>query len=128
MSIDKQPRPPLLTDPARWRRAIFDSPQQMAFQRMDDSLAYYANSINLNDKTLVLSKRSDKNAGGKLTFQRPAQDQLILDGSLIPDGSLNLDGSMDGHQVHMELQLVDRNKFLLVRRGFHWIQEFPMNQ
>ena len=35
---------------------------------------------------------------------------------------------MDGHQVHLELQLVDRNKFLLVRRGFHWIQEFPMNR
>jgi hypothetical protein len=115
MSIDKQPRSPLLTDPGRWRRAIFDSPQQMAFQRMDDSLAYYADSINLNDKTLVLTKRGDKNAGGNLTFERPAQDQLILD------------GSMDGYQVHLELQLVDRNKFLLVRRGFHWIQEFPMN-
>jgi len=88
----------------------------MAFQRMDDSLAFYAYSINLNDKTLALSKRSDKNAGGNLTFQRPAQDQLILD------------GSMDGHQVHMELQLVDHNKFLLVRRGFRWIQEFPMNR
>ena len=78
MSVDKQPRPPLLTDPERWRRAIFDYPQQMVFQRMDDSLAYYADSINLNDKTLVLSKRGDKNAAGNLTFQRPAQDQLVF--------------------------------------------------
>jgi len=23
----------------------------------------------------------------------------------------------------MELQLTDRNKFLLVSRGFHWVQE-----
>jgi hypothetical protein len=30
---------------------------------------------------------------------------------------------MDNHQVHMELQLTDRNSFVLVSRGFHWIQE-----
>ena len=116
MSVDKQPRPPLLNDTGRWRRAIFDFPRLMAFQRMDDSLAYYFDSINLNDKTLTLTKTSDKNAGGNLIFQRPAQDRLILD------------GPMDGHQVHMELQLVDPNKFLLVRRGFHWIQEFSLNR
>ena len=45
-----------------------------------------------------------------------------------PQDRLILDGSIDGHQVHMELQLVDPNKFLLVRRGFHWIQEFSLNR
>ncbi len=39
-----------------------------------------------------------------------------------------VDGRMDDHQVHLELQLTDRNNFLLVRRGFHWIQEFPFNR
>jgi len=39
-----------------------------------------------------------------------------------------LDGTMDGHAVHMQLQLVDRNKFVLVSRGFHWIQEYPYNR
>ena len=34
MSIDEQPRPPLLTDSTRWRRAIFDYPGRMAFQRI----------------------------------------------------------------------------------------------
>jgi hypothetical protein len=35
---------------------------------------------------------------------------------------------MDGHAIHIELQLLDRNKFLLVSRGFHWIQESPYNR
>jgi uncharacterized membrane protein YphA (DoxX/SURF4 family) len=116
MSIDEQPRPPLLTDYGRWRRAIFDSPAQMAFQRMDDSFTYYAASINPTDKILALTKRDDKNWTANFTFQRPARDHLILD------------GRMDDHQVHIELQLTDRNKFLLVRRGFHWIQELPFNR
>ncbi len=55
-----------------------------------------------------------KNWTASFTFQRPAGDQLILD------------GRMDNHQVHMELQLTDRNKFLLVSRGFHRIQEAPL--
>jgi hypothetical protein len=116
MSIDGQPRPPLLTDDARWRRAIFDFPQQAALQRMDDSMAFYRTAINPTEKTLVLTKGADKNWRANLTFQRPKQDKLIVD------------GRMEDHQVHIELQLTDRNKFLLVSRGFHWIQEFPLNR
>jgi hypothetical protein len=111
MSIDEQLRPPLLTDSTRWRRAIFDYPDVMAFQRLDDSFDPYVASVNLPEKTLALTKSDDKNWRASFTFQRPARDQLILD------------GRMDNHQVHMELQLTDRNSFVLVSRGFHWIQE-----
>ena len=114
MSIDGQPRPPLLTDSTRWRRAIFDYTDRMAFQRIDDSFAPYGASIKLPERTLALTKKDDENWKASFTFQRPAEDQLILD------------GRMDNHQVHMELQLTDRNKFLLVSRGFHWVQEFKL--
>ena len=116
MSIDEQPHPPLLTDSARWRRAIFDYPDAMAFQRMDDTFASYGASVNLPEKTLALTKSDDKNWSANFTFQQPAGNQLILD------------GRMDNHQVHMELQLTDRNKFLLVSRGFHWTQEAPLGR
>ena len=114
MSIDEQPRPPLLTDSTRWRRAIFDYPDRMAFQRTDDSFASYGASVNLPNRTLALTTNADKNWTASFTFQRPAEDQLTLD------------GRMDNHQVHMELQLADRNSFLLVSRGFHWTQEFKL--
>jgi hypothetical protein len=116
MSIDEQPRPPLLTDRDRWRRAIFDFPSAMDFQRTDDSFAHYAASLNLTNQTLALTKRGDQNWKANFTFQRPARDRLILD------------GRMDNRQVHIELQLTDHKKLLLVGRGFHWIQEFPFNR
>jgi hypothetical protein len=116
MSIDEQPRPPLLTDSARWRRAIFDFPDRMAFQRMDDTFASYGASVNLPERTLALTKKDDKNWRASFTFQRPAGDHLILD------------GRMDNHQVHMELQLTDRNKFPLISRGFHWTTEAPFGR
>ena len=116
MSIDEQPRPPLLTDSTRWRRAIFDYPGRMVFQRTDDSFVPYGASVNLPEKTLALTKKGDKNWTARFTFQQPAGNQLIMD------------GRMDNHQVHMELQLTDRNSFLLVSRGFHWIQEAPFGR
>jgi hypothetical protein len=116
LSIDGQIRSPLLNDYDRWRRAVFDFPQSITFQRMDDSFAYYGASINVNDKTIALTKYSDKNWKGNLTFQRVAENRLILD------------GNMDSHKIHMQLQLVDRSKFMLVSRGFHWIQEYPFNR
>jgi len=117
MSIDGQPRPPLLTDSTRWRRAIFDTyPDGMAFQRIDDSFARYGASVNLPGRTLALTKKDDKNWTASFTFQQPAGDRLILD------------GRMDNHQVHMELQLMDRNSFRLVSRGFHWTQTSPFGR
>jgi uncharacterized membrane protein YphA (DoxX/SURF4 family) len=114
--IDGKLRSPLLVDYDRWRRVVFDFPDRMAFQRMDDSFARYGASINVDDKTLALTKDNDKNWAAKFTFERVAQNQLILD------------GNMDSHKIHMQLMLVDRGKFLLVSRGFHWIQEYPFNR
>jgi hypothetical protein len=116
LSIDGQLRSPLLIDYARWRRAVFDFPNRMAFQRMDDSFAPYGASISVNDSTIVLTKDSDKKWKAKFTFERAAGNRLILD------------GDMDGHKIRMQLHMLDRGKFLLVNRGFHWIQEYPFNR
>lgn len=116
LSIDGQLRAPLLTDYGRWRRVIFDFPERMAFQRMDNSFPSYGAAINVDDQTLALTKSGDKNWKAVFHFARPAENQLTLD------------GDMDGHAIHMDLQLLDRNKSLLVSRGFHWIQESPYNR
>ncbi len=116
LSIDGQVRSPLVTDYDRWHRAVFDIPTQMAFQRMDDTLARYGAAINSNEKTIALTKGDDKNWKGNFTFQRVGENELILD------------GNMDNHKIYMKLELVDLKKFLLVSRGFHWIQEYPFNR
>jgi hypothetical protein len=124
-SLDGQVRPPLLTDRDRFRRVIFDSGiiwelnldangGAVAFQRPDDSLAYYRGSIDVRDKTLTLAD-PDPDTGRKdwhadFTFERPSADQLVLDGEL------------NKHKLHMQLHLFDRNKFELVSSGFHWVQ------
>ena len=33
-----------------------------------------------------------------------------------------------GDSLHMQLRRVDHTKFLLVSRGYRWINEFPFNR
>ena len=115
LSIDGQVRAPLTTDYDHWRRIIFDF-NRLSFQRMDESLAFYKYQINDKDKTVAVTKDGDKNWKATLAFQRVSPSELILD------------GMMDNHKFHMQLRLVDRNSFLLVSRGFHWVQELPFNR
>ena len=114
--VDGQPRPPLMSDHDRWRRVIFDVPSRTAFQKMDESLVRLGAAINTSDNTLKLTKNDDPNWKASFSYTRPAPDRLVLEGEI------------DGHKEKMELQLVDRAKFPLVSRGFHWIQEYPFNR
>ena len=125
-SVDGRLRPPLVTDSERWRRVIFDFPDVVNVQRMDDSFvgdphpAYlalsYKASIDIKGKTIILGKDDDKNWKVSFRYDRPSRDRLVLD------------GSMDGHQVQMQLTLFDRERFLLINRGFRWINEFSLNR
>ena len=115
MSIDGVMRSPLITDYARWRRLTFQTPTDMSFWRMDDTYVRYSTTIDMNAKTIALTRGSDKN-WEVFRFQRPDGERMILD------------GTMDGHAVHMKVRFFDPKKFLLVSHGFHWIQEAPFNR
>jgi hypothetical protein len=83
---------------------------------MDEKGQYYRASVNMGAKTVVLTKSADAKWKANFSFLQPAPGQLVLD------------GSFDGHKVHARLELFDRSKFLLVSRGFHWVQEYPFNR
>jgi hypothetical protein len=35
---------------------------------------------------------------------------------------------MDGRKIRAQLRRVPQTDFLLINRGFHWINEFPFNR
>ncbi len=115
-TVDGRSRPPLLTDSLRWRRAIFESPRVAAFQLMDDSFVRLGTSFDTSRGAQELKKPGSDTVVANFRVQRPASDKLLFE------------GTMDGHNVQMSLGLIDHTKFLLVSRGFHWIQEYPFNR
>jgi hypothetical protein len=116
MEVDGVERAPLVTDWDRWRRVVVQSPTGISFQRMDDTFAGYGATVDMNAKSIAMTKPADKNWKGRFSFAQPAADLLLLD------------GEMDGHKIRLQTRLFDRNKFLLLSRGFHWIQEAPFNR
>jgi hypothetical protein len=116
MSIDDVERAPLINDYDRWRRVVFDRPTAVTFQRMDDTFARLGSKIDMEAKSLTLSKRDDPKWTATFSIEQPAADRMILK------------GAMDGKNVQMRLELFPRERFLLVNRGFNWIQEYPFNQ
>jgi hypothetical protein len=119
---DGQARPPLLTDKTRWRRMIFDYPGYVEVQGPDDfqedSLQYYAFKLDARARTLSLTRGpedKDKWRSG-LSYAQPDPDHLVLE------------GTFDGRKIHAALHRIDRSRFLLVNRGFHWINERPFNR
>jgi len=88
----------------------------MDFQRMDSTFARHGATIDTSAKTLVLTKGTDNGWNAIFSYQQPDPTQLILE------------GQMDGHKVRMDTRLVDPQSFRLVKTGFHWIQEFPVNR
>jgi hypothetical protein len=115
MTIDGHTRSPLVTDYGRWRRVLFQAPTTMTFQRMDDTFLGYGAKVDLHAKTIAMTAAPNAPAS-TFTFQQPDPEHMTLDGSL------------DGHKIHMETRLFDRSRFLLVSRGFNWIQERPFNR
>jgi hypothetical protein len=120
MSIDSQPRPPLLTDTERWRRVIFGaySANDVVFQRCDDTFLYYGSSEKAHELLLKdagpvpeWGYLGNGNRSGNFTIDRPTPDNLILDGTL------------GEHKIHAVLKKMDLNQFPLVKGGFHWVSQ-----
>jgi hypothetical protein len=116
MSIDGVELPPLVTNWNRWRRVIFDRPTMMSFQRMDDTIGNFPVKIDMTAKSVALSRVEDPTWTSTLAFEQTGADRLTLS------------GNMNGKKFEMRLELFPRDKFLLVSRGFHWIQEYPFNR
>jgi len=111
MTIDGEVREPIFNDyDHRWRRAIFDFPTRMAFQRTDDSLTRYDTAIDVERGTVTFGKFNSRSWSATLLFRRPAPDQLVLE------------GTFDGRQMLIEMEQVGLDTFPLLNSRFRWIR------
>jgi len=116
LKIDGQARDAQTAEELQWRRLVFDYPTVMAVQLASDHRQRYSLKLDAIHKTLALTKRDDPHWKSALNYGRPAADRLTLE------------GAFDGHRIQASLHHADSPKFLLVSRGFHWINETPFNR
>jgi uncharacterized membrane protein YphA (DoxX/SURF4 family) len=113
-------RPPVTTDALRWRKvAVGDIQSLVAVRTMDDSIVRYRLAYEAaKNKTLTLSDGNapynDATARVRFVFSyaQPDADHV----------------SLKNDHLSVIMRRVDTSKFLLVSRGFHWINELPFNR
>jgi uncharacterized membrane protein YphA (DoxX/SURF4 family) len=110
LSVDGDIHPAAVNDYDRqWRRVIFDTPDMLIVQRLDDSLAHYGVTIDAAGRTLALRKGTSQRWRSSFTFTRDS-DHLVLD------------GEMDGHRIRARLQRVGFDTFRLLNSAFRWVR------
>ena len=115
-AVDGKPRPLLLDDGERWRWVIFDGPSQFAYQRMNGAPERLTVKLNQAKKTMTLSRLTEPAKKFTLSYAVPSPNVMTLEGQL------------DGKNLRARLQRAETPQFLLTSRGFHWINEYPLNR
>ena len=106
---------PLFTDPMRWKRVLFDYIGFSSVLNMRDSLTRYATKFDTVEHTLTFSAFQDTVNLYLFRYQRT-------------DSTLHLAGALAGDSIRVDLHHYDLNRFGLLNRGFHWINEVPYNR
>ncbi|HEY4061637.1 MAG TPA: hypothetical protein VGM30_07040 [Puia sp.] len=111
---------PLQTDTTRWKQLLLDGSPSYGYASIrvmnDSSKGSYVFKPDTIHHTLVLYRGVDTTKKYYFSYRFPKKDSLVLV------------GSWKGDSVQISLQQYDRQNFLLVRRGFNWINEYPMNR
>jgi uncharacterized membrane protein YphA (DoxX/SURF4 family) len=112
---NKDTVPPLTTDSTRWKQLVIQSNKYVSFIYMNDRRRRLRFEVDSLIKQAVLY---------------PEDDTLVKSRfSIHPEDSvhLTLNGALKADSLHVLLKKVDLNSFVLISRGFHWINEYPFS-
>jgi hypothetical protein len=125
---DGTARPPLPTDAERWqyltvgRRTTLGT--GMVVRTMTRATSNLRALINTEERRIANDPTPPRGmppvslpppVAFGLTYEQPEPDRLVIE------------GTFDKHQLKVRLHRVDQSEFLLLNRGFHWINETPYN-
>ena len=108
--------PPLLTDSLRWRRLFIAYPGRLSIWSMTESGRGFAADVDTVKGMLTLTPRKDSTSHFVLSYVRPDSAHLRVEGTWAAD------------TLRVEMDRRDERDFLLMNRGFHWINEDPFNR
>jgi len=106
--------PLVLGDPLRWK-TVGVTPSSARIGFMDDSSRRYAAKIDAKEHRLETTD-----------FTHPANDVMTY--SVIDHDHVRLEGTFEQRALRVELRRAKPRTYLLVTRGFHWVNEVPFSR
>ncbi|HWB24149.1 MAG TPA: DoxX family protein [Chitinophagaceae bacterium] len=107
---------PLLTDTTRWRNLIINWPNVSTVKMTSDKMVYYAFRPDTTAKKIEMFSYADTTKKSHFDYSFIGNDSLVLKGKWMDDSVL------------IAMKKYDIKNFLLVNRGFHFINEYPLNR
>jgi len=107
---------PALADTLRWRRLVVYGPNDAWLYGMDDTRRRFVFEPDTAAQTVAMYSRQDTTNKSLLAYAAPDSNQF------------HLEGLWNGDTLVVDFRRKDERDFLLVNRGFHWINEFPFNR
>lgn len=110
---------PLQTDSTRWKQVIvggYRGYPRVHVKGMNDSLRSYVFKPDTLTNTIIMYPRADSSFKNQLEYNFPDKEHLVMT------------GSWKGDSINVRMKIYDLNKFLLVNRGFRWVNEYPFNR
>lgn len=115
LAVDGAVRPLLATDETLWRRLTFEWPEAIGIQYAHETeVRQYALSLDPGPHMYTLCCEPEWQAA--ISYKQVEPDVLALE------------GTVDGKQIRGRFRRMDDSRFLLLSRGFHWINEWPLNR
>jgi uncharacterized membrane protein YphA (DoxX/SURF4 family) len=119
---DGVPAAPLLTDATQWRQVAFKRFGAVTVRMVNGTAQRFRMMLNAENHTLSLTPVGEPGSPSGLTS--------TLNYSEADSEHLLIEGTLQGEAVPVSIRLrkVDTSQFLLVNRGFHWVNEYPFNR
>jgi hypothetical protein len=115
-AIDGLDRAAVVGDAKVWRRVGADAFGRFFVQRCDDSRSWFMLDDDKAKPTIVFTTAEEPKKSYTFTRTKLEGDRVLLWGVI------------DGVEIRARLHRIDDSKVLLLSRGFHWINETPLNR
>ena len=118
---DGQVIPPLTTDVARWKQVVIQNEPGYGLIMGIESMTGvpgggFLEIVEDSRRMNLTEPQHIQNPPIALTYEEPAPNTLVLSGNI------------DGNKLRVTLHRAPPERFLLVNRGFHWINEGSFNR
>jgi len=114
--LNKDTLPPLTTDTTRWAKMTVSYAGDVQINLMNDSVKSYAFKPDTIKHIITVYAYADTIHKFNLNYTIQKSNIMLLTGTWKKDS------------VRIRLRKLDPNKYRLVSRGFHWVNEYPLNR
>jgi hypothetical protein len=111
--------PPLQTDTIRWKQLVVGGYHDYTYaviKGMNDGLTGYEWRPDSMTKKIEMFPYDDSSYKNQISYHFPDKEHL------------EMRGSWRGDSLYVKFKVYELNNFLLVKRGYRWINEYPYNR